>query len=61
MMPASLATPEKAADLPAAMPATCVPCSQPATLQFTPDPDAVDCATPPGQTEAVPLLELVVE
>jgi hypothetical protein len=41
--------------LPAAIPATCVPCSQPSIElgQLTPEPEAVEDATPPGQKLAV--------
>src|SRR6201990_2638702 len=60
---ASRATPEKLAPLPAAMPATCVPCLQPSSVsvQLTPEPDAVVCEAPPGQSELVFSEELFVE
>ena len=52
----SLATPSTLVEVlfPAAIPATCVPWSQPdiEAEQFTPEPDAVDEDTPPGQTLA---------
>ena len=46
------ATPSNDAPLPAAMPATCVPCSQSpgAKVQGTPEPTAVELLTPPGQS-----------
>ena len=46
------ATPSNDAPLPAAMPATCVPCSQSpgANVQGTPEPEAVELLTPPGQS-----------
>src|SRR6266849_9354963 len=54
MICAPFATPEKAtpapAPLPAAMPATCVPCQQPATGQVTPEPGPICWVEPLGQT-----------
>src|SRR3982751_7081437 len=52
MMSASRATPKLLTpSLAAAMPATCVPCSQPKSEQLIPEPGAVDSHTPPGQTD----------
>src|SRR4051812_16467848 len=45
---------------PAAMPATCVPCSQ-SEAQGAPLPGAVEDDTPPGHTLVVPKKALVVE
>src|SRR5438105_4613711 len=71
MMWAPRATPSKPGPpvkfLPAAIPATCVPCSQPEMPQFTPEPAPVcaglpfevDC--PFGQTETECAVESVVE
>ena len=62
---ASFATPEnvtppKLTVVPAAIPATWVPCSQ-SFGQGSPEFTAVELEAPPGQTEVVDLAELVVE
>src|SRR5437762_4257444 len=58
---ASRATPEKAAPRPAAIPATCVPCSHPLTKHGNADPKDTLLEAPPGHNEVVPNETLVVE
>ena len=62
---ASFATPEYGSPLtvtlfPAAIPATCVPCSQP-FVQGSPEFAAVELEAPPGHTEVDEFAEFVVE
>ena len=64
MMDASLATPEKSGPFPATIPATCVPWSHAdalGSLQFSPEPAAVDSVMPPGHREVAPALGTLEE